>query len=364
MRPYRSLLSAVLALILLAAATTPVLAASWQTKGAWTLSLEGPDAPEWQHVETWTLTLMDDWDGLLTIIPGASGAWVEGGYNFNGTGYATRDGFKPLDGLTAFTISIWFVPHTNDTGGGGKLLLSQYINASYRVEIIQVDSSIITRVSVGGSTGNVPNADVLTAGHLIHLSLVYESGDNLRLYVNGSLNNLGTILTGAVTADADLYLGAQKNGLYPINSTAYSVRIYTTALDADAHSLLYTIGTSIGYGSPLWYWMMDEGNGTLFYPNQPTWFYGDHWSLDLYGYASFATAWQSTDTATVILMPPDTAPPLSHDLIGAWIPLVGIALFVGTPSVFAFKLKRKHVTMNDVGMLLIGVGMGLALLLA
>jgi len=328
-------------------------------------------AASWQNQDVWTGYVSNDVAGALTITPGASGAWETGGYNFNGTAYATRSGFKPLYNESGLTIVMTL--RLNSPTQSFKKALSQYSDSTNSIEVVtHKNERIYVDFTVGG-TNYYTRIDKLTGlNYTVPTTIVWTwaSGDVPVLYgfQSGVQVSYNASVTGAYTgstafANAQLYLGSQTGGSAQTVSTISYLAVYDTNMTTDEIGVIGALGPDVVYGSPLYYWTLNEGEGSVFLPGNPAWVHQTFFSLSAVSSAPYVPAWLSQDQWIAY---PDVAAPVVDisPFLPPWFSLLGLIL---VPASMSYPFVKKRMTgdleFNDVGTAMLMFFLGLAFLI-
>ena len=175
----------------------------------------------------------------------------------------TSNGEYPVFGHR-FTTEMWVKP---DTSG-----LDQVFFELYGPEIVMgINSSdqfyaYHTQSSSGGSTITITDAATMTKDQWYHVALTGESGDSLRLYVNG-IEVAADAITD-VSEDEDYgnywYLGSDYDNNYPYYGAVDELRIWKT-VRTESEIRSYMHRPYSGIISPLAaYWQFTEGSGDAY----------------------------------------------------------------------------------------------------
>ncbi len=163
----------------------------------------------------------------------------------------------------AFTWSTWVRPSVIKTsrligqytaGAAGRSILSQINDAEYRW--------YMNGVGTINSTLETPNDGVF-----VHLAAMYEPGNGMSLYVNGSLD---TNVPGTTSIQqTPIVFGAEGSGTsYQYNGLMFDTRIYNEALTSDEVQYLASYGedgTNPGISNLLAHYKTDDTHPTIAY---------------------------------------------------------------------------------------------------
>jgi len=162
-------------------------------------------------------------------------------------------------GKNAGSISLWYKPNANPTGGDAALFYESTGSSGYsRFAIfhgLNGDLKGFMRDTNTGASFSVTEINPFLAGNWYHIVLTFDSAtDELILYRNGSPVDLDTAAKGSFTTEtpADpIAIGAYKAGVsYYVNGIIDEVVIYDRALSADEIRALYETHFASLYRSP------------------------------------------------------------------------------------------------------------------
>ena len=181
---------------------------------------------------------------LVSVLGGGTGLQNNYSLAFDGSNDYVNLGDNFIDGLSAFTVQIWFKCNSFTANrrlmGAEKSGLEQHFRLS--------GSNVINcLVDIGGTEESVTSTVDISSGW--HLATFTYDGSNLKIY-NDSIFDTSTSASGAVdTVDADLYVGARnEGGSSPsqfFDGNIDEIAIWNTALSAGDISALYQAkGTS------------------------------------------------------------------------------------------------------------------------
>jgi len=173
-----------------------------------------------------------------------NGGKIGGALEFDGGGDAVEDdnGAKYINGLTAFTISVWVKSaETNsdrgfidgrDPGGDDTVLSLRYDAAGFEAGGANVIKAGIT--TTGGVQRLESSNDVQTTNWQ-HLALTWSSDNELALYIDGALDTPtfnSPVTKGKMTGATKLVIGkGEKDAARSWSGLLDDVRIYDRVLD-------------------------------------------------------------------------------------------------------------------------------------
>lgn len=324
-------------------------------------------AASWQNQDSWTTTLSNNTvAGALTVTPGASGAWVSGGYDFNGTANANRTAFKPLHNLEAFTILVWFTP--DSIAAGDKMLLGQYVDLNNRLEVYQAANDMQFRLGTGAAYISLTLYNLLTVAHQYLAIMTWNKSLNSGKYtayvydLSVANTSTGTSATGHATnttANAVMNLAKRIPSAAAFGGKMWQVQLLErkiTQTEAEAARLGFL-------DTDLWRWDLDEASGIVFLPNAPRYAYQDGWSTSLVATAPYTPGWQGQDYWSEILDTPAPVVDISP-FLPPWVSLLGMILLpVSLCYVPLQKRRNDEIRFDDLGMAAILFFLGLALMI-
>lgn len=208
----------------------------------------------------------------LAVTHGQSGAWDTGGYDFNGTAYATKAGFKPLDGLPAFTMIVWV---RMDNLTLQQIFCGQRDNSLNQARLYFWEGGITGQVADGGNVVTQHTGDVsFNINGLQMIAFTWDKDDDsgkLTVWVNTTEYKSATGVTGAVSADDEFVVGADHILAFRMNGSMFSLRLFEDKLSAGSIASYYAMGPD--YTDPiLWhYWDMNDASGNVMFGYSASW---------------------------------------------------------------------------------------------
>lgn len=334
----------ILALLISMSVLVPfALAASWNSQDTWTGSIYSPEVTD------------------LTITPGASGAWVTGGYNFHGTADAQTAGFYALDDLTAFTCVIWI--NTNDIGSAAyQRFLYQYYDGSNEFDLIQHQDDVGFILEIGATHIEIYVNSLLVVGEYTQLVCAWNSSSNsgkLDLYVNATLGTSASGVTGTTDLPSVFRVGAAS-----YNGIVYSLAIYDFKFTADqvADNLLY--GPDYRYPNATHFYNMNEGTGTTFNDFGNGWIHQDTFAASI-NQGTYTWTYQETFNTSM----PAVEEPAPVDYAGtlaianAFVGFLGIPIMIGSCGFLGWNIREKTLDKDRFLFSIIAFCIGLFLLI-
>ena len=159
----------------------------------------------------------------------------------------------PIGGA-ARTISAWIYPDSTDADGGTLVSWGDGSLGSAQQFMVQRTVAGPTWLFTDGVNGDnnvsISGAQIPPADTWSHVAFVMESDGDWFYYLNGAEAGTGTFATAIDTSAADyLRIGERSDYPNPYGQSAFKgmideVRIYGTALDADAIGALFDYGTA------------------------------------------------------------------------------------------------------------------------
>ena len=182
-------------------------------------------------------------NGTLTVsgsnaISASYSSTNNGNILFSGTGsytYIANGYTNILKNNNNWSVSIWF--KANDLNNIPVLLSTDIGQLDYFDLFLEVGINAIYFAAGGGSTSNyLQNISTpLQINNIYNIWYVKTGVTTGRVYINGneiSLSVVGTGLGSMPNLNADLRLGAFKQGSFFLNGNIYSTQIYNRALTA------------------------------------------------------------------------------------------------------------------------------------
>ncbi|TSC93171.1 MAG: LamG domain protein jellyroll fold domain protein [Candidatus Berkelbacteria bacterium Licking1014_7] len=164
--------------------------------------------------------------------------------SFNGTSDYVGTGTKVLSSFTAITVSAWVKFNTTANYDGW---VNQWGSGVYNGYAHRISDSAPYKqyfeVSINDENHAI-GATTLSTGTWYHLVGTWTSGDNVRVYLNGTLDGTSaTVKTGTITPNKNFGIGfLQWSGANPANyhnGSINDVRIYNRALTQTEITQLY-----------------------------------------------------------------------------------------------------------------------------
>jgi subtilisin family serine protease/subtilisin-like proprotein convertase family protein len=179
---------------------------------SWWLGESGPIAPD----------IISGNNGAFVDGVGFSAGKVGGAFDFNGlNSYLTVSDAPSLDFTTNMTVEVWINPRS--WGGAPREILSKWGGPSnQRSYTLSINTSGLAYLLVSSDGGGVNNqvvfsSTVMPLNTWTHLAAVYD-GVNLRMYVNGLLENTVAWPQGLFPGTAPLLIGATRASLSSVTS--------------------------------------------------------------------------------------------------------------------------------------------------
>lgn len=161
------------------------------------------------------------------------------------TGAAGQEATVPddnsLDGLSAFTVEVWL--NGSATFSGTNYIVSRDDGSANRSFMFRAVSNKLQFVKIPNGTVTTSGATTLVVGNIYHFAAVYN-GTDIRLYVNGVLDNTPAAATGSLgTINRILEIG-MRLAAGPMVGVFDEIAIYGTALSSTRIAAHYTAGTT------------------------------------------------------------------------------------------------------------------------
>ena len=217
--------------------------------------------------------------GGCTVATTTTGKYGNGG-NFDGNsahGYVSISS-APANGNNDYTFSAWIKPNNF---GASNTIISEFDNpggsSNVLIRFMTTTTSKLWCGTYNNGYSAVASNTSLSAGQWVHV-VCTKSGTTGSLYINGVLDNTGTLGNVTVT-DTRIGAGENVSPPYIMNGTIDDTRIYNRALSASEISQLYnnpgniasnvnaTVKPTTSAGSeeqgpgPVGYWKFDDGQG-------------------------------------------------------------------------------------------------------
>lgn len=314
----------------------------------------------------------DEWEGTivtaavptnLDLTPGASGSWVTGGYDFNGTAVATNTSWRPLHGKTAFTVSGWF---NFSSLVQYAYVLGQYVDADNRVALYMATASNITFIVGDGSTTSSVSVGI-DVDKLYFFAMTWDKDLNdgkVTLYLNDTAYTASSGLTNAVSCDSDFFMG-KGSGLVGLTGSIYLLVMHYEKLTSDEAMFSFQAGPNSFSGEAShWYWM-DEDTGTVFYDQLDGWHSQDHWEPDIVtGSATPPIQWVYQESLNASIFHTSVIEAATVLVLGevalAFAAAVGLVIMPISTVLLAYKIKNREIDRNNFFWLVFLFFVGLA----
>ena len=183
-----------------------------------------------------------------------SGVDSHGAYDFDGSSdYIKITDDDSLDSFSELTIEAW-VYKTGFTGYE-EPIFSKTQSGGYKLGVTDHygnnDGKLRFEIH-NGSYQDLYSTDVIPTNQWVHVVGTWASGDYMRVYVDGSLDNTSASTFSGTTTNntADAFIGAESDGSSPQSGHRFDglideVRIYKRQLTADQITDLYNLGTPV-----------------------------------------------------------------------------------------------------------------------
>jgi len=175
-----------------------------------------------------------------------------GVFNFNGsTHYISIGSSCHLQPAAALTIAAWIRGDSWGSADNVDAILRKGEGNPNNYQLAIADGRVALFLDEWDSAGTRGNT-VLSVGEWYHVAATWD-GANVRIYVNGQLNNTPAARSGTIGTDTrPLYIGG-RSGADLFDGMIQDVRIYRTALSASE------IARLAGFAG---HWRFSEGSGT------------------------------------------------------------------------------------------------------
>lgn len=326
----------------------------------------------------------------LTIVPGASGAWVTHGYDFGKTAVMkSASAFQPFyDYINNFTIMAWVTLDTLTGESATIMSCRQDANMQVRLYVAYTDNKVYGQVSDGTETATVASSNTVTTGKLQFIAFTWDSDVNdgkpvVYLNSTATVASAGANAWGYVRAARNLTLGCLHDKTIRMDGKLWYLSIDYIQLDTTAIQAQFAQGrpedggyilTGSSYGSlPDYYWTFEEGSGTSTIEgteilrnietwtldvNAPQWYTAEQWTITLD--VMLARAWTLVEAWTVDLLAHSVFPVLIHDP-QFYLLIFSFVVGTGCATGIAWQLREGEVSRLTLVLLIIG---GLAALIS
>lgn len=345
---YRRLASVLFLALVLCSALTPLAsAASWVDQDDWTVTVATPVSTD------------------LTVTPGASGAWVTGGYNFSSS-YATSVGFRPLHDQDAYSLVLWFSPH--NISGFHYLVGERDGAGENNVAIQQQDNDLQFTIGDGTTGRTIMLYNSLVKDRVVMAVWTWDKADDsgkLKSYIydttNGTLGSTtGTGQTVNSVCNIDLRLGYRHDNNYYFAGKMFYLAMYDYKLSAAEVALIAQLGQDVVYGNPEHYYTMNEAAGVTFNDFAANiWNHQDYWDgVSAVTNTPSYPAWELQDNYTMYVIG-YLAPVIPTDpwagIEEAWILLIGVVCFIAGPCLPAASIRASGWSKEKMWLILMGL---------
>jgi hypothetical protein len=181
-------------------------------------------------------------------------------FDFNGsTQYISITSASNLQPTDAITIAAWVKGDAWGTGTDADVILRKGEAGpnNYQLSISGGEVELLLDATDGGG---IQGNTTLATGQWYHVAATWD-GANVRIYVNGVLDNTPTARTGSIGTDTRaLYIGGRSGGTDCFNGIVYDVRLYSRAL---LPTEIAQLANFIGH------WKLSESSGTTAADSSP-----------------------------------------------------------------------------------------------
>ncbi len=181
-------------------------------------------------------------DGTTTGIP----TWVTGhigkALSLSGTGqYAVVPNSASLDITSTITLAAWIKP--TKTSAYTQYIIKKVIgtttSSGYELSLSS-GGKVFVRFNGGTTLTTRVDSNYLypTDGNTwVHVAATYD-GSNIKVYINGTLDNSKTVSFAIGSNSTNLGIGAQPDGVYPFQGMIDDARVYNRALSLEEVQVL------------------------------------------------------------------------------------------------------------------------------
>jgi len=180
--------------------------------------------------------------GTCTSCPGYVQDTPSGtGYalSFNGSNnYVDCGNTTSLNPATALTMATW-IKSTGNTESDGRIISKRDASGAYEILLITASGRIEVYILTPGGGTSVDSLSSVQDGKY-HFIAVTRNETNLKIYIDGKLDNTGVVTSGSVANSANLIIG--RYSLSPMrffNGLIDEVRVYAEALSSAQIQKLY-----------------------------------------------------------------------------------------------------------------------------
>jgi hypothetical protein len=207
-----------------------------------------------------------------------------GTFDFNGSGnYISIPNASHLQPTSAMTITGWIRGDSWSSGTDVDVILRKGEDNPNNYQLAIADGRVALYLDDSDTSGIRGNT-VLATGQWYHVAATWD-GTDVRIYLNGQLDNTPTSRTGTIGTDTrPVYIGGRTGADY-FNGMIYDVQFYNYALtQAEINALFGLTG----------YWAFSEGSGstaadTSGFSNNASLINGATWTSDCGGTSALLT---------------------------------------------------------------------------
>ncbi|MCH7547125.1 MAG: hypothetical protein IID30_12065, partial [Planctomycetes bacterium] len=227
----------------------------------------------WKLDESSGTTVNDSANSNNGLISGnpvwqSSGGYIDGALEFDGSGDQIEDSDAEnfLNGLTAFTVSLWIESDLTNVDKG--IFITQDPSSSDNILSMRYDKvgaaggqNEVIKFAIKTSSGskNYESSALVQTTSWQHLAITWSSNETPKFYINGTLDTLsydGGSLGGSISDVTKLIVGiGVKSNIW--DGRIDDFRIYDGALTASEVNDLYNLISPVSH-----HWKFNETTGT------------------------------------------------------------------------------------------------------
>ena len=176
----------------------------------------------------------NDLDGDIEGASWATGVW-NGGLDFDGSNdYVDIDDDNVLDFTSSMSVGAWI---NSDEGAGEQAIVSKWFNSgsnakAYDFRILD-SGKVRLNLDIDGTTEKCGTTTTVSSDVWYHVVATYD-GTNIKMYLNGDLENTCSVSGSISSTDAPLIIG-MEDGVTgaEFDGTIDAVGLWSDALTAD-----------------------------------------------------------------------------------------------------------------------------------
>jgi hypothetical protein len=188
---------------------------------------------------------------------------INNGVNLNGSSQYFTFGTSPQTGAGSWSVNVWV--KTSASGSNNEFMFWGSNSTDNGIDLYKNSSNKLQSNFYGGG-GIATSTTSINTGSWVMCTVTYD-GTNIRVYVNGVLENTGANRTGAISG-SNRYVGADGGAGNFWNGSLDELGTWNVTLTANDINLLYNAGLGNQYPftenlqtSLLAYYKTDESSG-------------------------------------------------------------------------------------------------------